>query len=136
LNTRKEYLYGTEIMGSLSRLGFEDYQSYLSSDWWKSLTNRLIIQNLKSRCFICGRKYPKSLLVLHHVSYDRLGYERLIRDVFVLCHDHHENAHFAGFFHSRLNLDEMTLRRRVYFLMYTYRIRNFLFGSLLRFIIS
>lgn len=79
----------------LWKLGFKSretaYDDYLLSPHWVAFRKR-VLQG-RSSCERCG--CTKSLQV-HHLTYDRLGDERL-EDVAVLCLDHHQEAHGRKF---------------------------------------
>lgn len=94
----------------------KDYQTYLLSAHWKRLKSQLIYSNSRAACFLCGISYK---LLLHHVSYDNLGHERLKRDLFILCYDCHNRAHFWHFlwiFKIKIPLKSRYLRKRLYYL--------------------
>jgi len=72
----------------LEKLGFGNYQEYLSSDYWRCAKERYMKSSLPKKCIVCGsRKYQ-----LHHRSYVRLG-DELTRDLIPLCGDCHLKTH-------------------------------------------
>lgn len=111
-------------MPQLHELGFTHYKDYLKTRWWKELTHKEITLRPDSQCFICHKKYPKSHLVIHHVSYKNLGCEKKGRDFFILCHNCHTEEHFTLYTHEKIPLEEKILRKRLYLLKYTYSIRK------------
>lgn len=73
---------------SLSNLGFRTYAEYLESEHWKQFKQRYVQSDQPQRCRCCGlAKYE-----LHHVTYKRLGQERLT-DVIPLCRECHDKVH-------------------------------------------
>lgn len=64
------------------------YQTYLKSPAWLQLRARIF----RSRGFSCEICQSKKNLQLHHVTYERLGYEK-DEDVMILCRKCHEKAH-------------------------------------------
>jgi hypothetical protein len=73
---------------ALRRLGFSSYSSYLGSGLWETSRRRL----MRTVCENCG---SRARLVLHHMTYARLGAER-IEDVCTLCSVCHAGAHSAA----------------------------------------
>lgn len=77
-----------ELSGKLRSLGFSTYDEYLSSEWW-ALFRRCYKNSKKQQsCLVCNETHVE----LHHVSYSRLGAEKLT-DVVPLCRFHHEAVH-------------------------------------------
>jgi len=71
------------------------YQEYLRTPHWREIrTDKLI----KARwvCEECKRGEYGIQLDVHHLTYDRIGNERM-SDLKVLCHDCHEKVHENGF---------------------------------------
>lgn len=75
-------------------LGINSYHEYFQTDWWKHLKKRYI--KWGSKCYICGSRYS---LLLHHLSYNNLGREKILRifygDVVVVCFEHHKDLHYV-----------------------------------------
>lgn len=68
------------------RLWFDLYAQYLESPEWRTLRARVIERDERCRrCFLPGE-------VVHHLTYERIGAERL-GDLFFLCTSCHEEAH-------------------------------------------
>lgn len=94
------------------------YPNYLLTDWWFFLKWRLIFGNKRSRCYICGET---STLLLHHVSYANFYKEKLERDVYILCSDCHNQAHFWTIFKIKVPLTtnwllfSMRLRKAIFY---------------------
>ena len=66
----------------------KDKQLYMRSDQWKSLKSQVLtIQN--NQCKLCGSSYD---LHLHHLTYERLGDEKM-SDLAVLCSQCHQLQH-------------------------------------------
>jgi len=104
------------------------YRDYLKTRHWEELNNKLITQNPNAKCFICGRM---DTLLIHHVRYDNLFFEKLYRDVYLVCFNGHERIHFRLHDDSKVFIDYPTLVKRMFFLKYTNRVRNFRLGSAL-----
>jgi len=64
-----------------------DYETYISSDTWR-IVRRLRLQLDKYTCQAC---YRKNDLEVHHLTYERLGSERL-EDLITLCVRCHNDA--------------------------------------------
>jgi ssDNA-binding Zn-finger/Zn-ribbon topoisomerase 1 len=73
---------------ALRRIGSPSYASYLRSGLWETSRRRLV----RTACEDCG---SGAGLVLHHMTYARLGEER-IEDVCTLCPACHLAAHRAA----------------------------------------
>ena len=67
----------------------EWYAEYLGSDHWKDVRAR----KLEAIGFCCESCSTKSYLQVHHLTYSRVGAERL-GDLMVLCGRCHSFAHF------------------------------------------
>ena len=72
----------------LKALGYEDYRTYTSSVYWRGFRARYQ-RELPWRCDLCECGDP---LVLHHLTYDSIGQERL-EDVVPLCPACHGMVH-------------------------------------------
>lgn len=71
---------------------FVPYQDYIkSSDWKKQSKRRMAIDDFK--CQRCG---TAKNLVVHHITYDRLGNEKM-EDLITLCRKCHEEIHKNDF---------------------------------------
>ena len=67
---------------------YVDYREYIESDEWsKKRLARVKMDGYK--CQMCG---TAKNLVVHHITYDRLGHESL-DDLITLCHNCHEKIH-------------------------------------------
>ena len=64
------------------------YAEYLTTEHWQR-TRREALARSGYRCAICG---DRSSLQVHHLSYERLGWERP-DDLEVLCEQHHRESH-------------------------------------------
>lgn len=60
------------------------YAGYIKSSAWYAKRD-LKLRKSGYKCWWCGTSYN---LEVHHLTYERLGNERL-SDLMVLCHDHH-----------------------------------------------
>lgn len=70
----------------------DEYQKYINSAQWKRL-RKYAIEQAGGVCQQCGvTKYSRALEV-HHLTYERLGKERL-SDLKVLCDICHKGKHF------------------------------------------
>ena len=68
------------------------YADYIKSAKWESIKG-LWIWRRDYKCERCGQKQTKEKsLHVHHLNYDRLGFEQE-GDVAVLCHDCHYREH-------------------------------------------
>lgn len=76
------------------------YQDYFKTKHWKELKEDLLFKR-GTECFVCGKW---STLLLHHVSYKNLFKEKLQRDLFILCFDCHNRAHFWTIFKIKVPL--------------------------------
>lgn len=65
------------------------YKEYLQTEEWKIL-RRLVIQRAQRRCEWCRR--PDQEWNVHHLTYERRGYENL-SDLVLLCRDCHAAEH-------------------------------------------
>jgi 5-methylcytosine-specific restriction endonuclease McrA len=68
-----------------------DYREYIQSKEWKS-KSKAAKHRAGYRCEQCGMMKPEHLLHTHHLTYERLGYERK-SDLKVLCSDCHAEEH-------------------------------------------
>lgn len=66
-----------------------EYEKYLKSGHWKEFRKRFLARKKPKGCWSCGRK---GRLDLHHVTYERLGRER-IGDVVAICRTCHDEVH-------------------------------------------
>lgn len=85
------------------------YTLYLQSPEWAAVRRRKLAE--VSRCEACG---GDERLEAHHLTYDRLGYERM-EDLEVLCHWCHMLEHrraATGFPAAGPGVDELTARIR------------------------
>ena len=70
------------------KAGFVDYHEYIQSDEWREKRKEKLIQ-ADYQCEKCG---TGKNLVVHHITYDRLGNEEM-DDLVVLCKTHHNKTH-------------------------------------------
>jgi hypothetical protein len=75
------------IGGKLHRLGFKTYAEYLASPHWRELKRRYLASSLRKHCS-CGKPRRD----FHHLTYERLGAEKLT-DIEPLCRTCHEDRH-------------------------------------------
>jgi len=73
---------------NLTRIGYKNYDSYLTSDHWKNIR-----ASMKSRIIEGCQCGVKKNLVIHHKNYSCLGNEDLNKDLVVLCWRCHRDAH-------------------------------------------
>lgn len=76
----------------------EEYQKYLQSDHWKDVKERFRQSKRPKHCLICNNEQ----IELHHVSYSKLGNERIDRDIVPLCRNCHQKLHD---FHNEEEID-------------------------------
>lgn len=67
------------------------YRAYLASPEWKEV-RRLAVRRRGYRCEHCGRLRRSIDLNVHHLTYERRGYEQL-EDLLVLCEPCHAREH-------------------------------------------
>lgn len=84
----------TYFSQKITALGFSSYEEYLESEWWKTFRKKFFRSRVtKKYCLVCAGDGEYNYTVeLHHLTYDRLGAERL-KDVIPLCREHHEQVH-------------------------------------------
>lgn len=91
-------LTGTKsIPARLKKLGYATYQDYLRSEHWQKLRQKFFrkssrLKRLKKLYgyLVCELCEQAGVLNVHHVTYKRMGAERL-GDLFLIC----ENCHFV-----------------------------------------
>jgi len=66
-----------------------EYESYLRSKKWAS--KKIEVFGLKGRK--CQRCSSEERIHVHHASYERLGNEDILNDLFVLCDNCHNEYH-------------------------------------------
>lgn len=94
---RKPYYKGEGTLDSNPFMSAKDKAKYLSSTSWSQLkAKRLEIAGYK--CEFCG---ARNHLQLHHITYARLGKEKL-SDLAILCSTHHNQLH------EKLGKDRLT----------------------------
>jgi hypothetical protein len=76
--------------GKVKPLGYPSYSAYLNSDHWHYVRARYLMSDRPQACVSCGKPHT----LLHHLTYDNLGKERL-NDLIPMCHRCHRNAHKA-----------------------------------------
>jgi len=67
----------------------EEYQQYLLTPHWRIVRSEML--RLYPKCQLCFLPYE---LNVHHLSYERVGTERLPDDLIVLCKSCHSRHHF------------------------------------------
>lgn len=71
------------------------YGKYLASKEWKAKRQEFMDSPLTSiDCYCCGRKYEPGFN-LHHVTYERIGKERL-SDLKMVCKPCHKEIHLVA----------------------------------------
>ena len=73
---------------------FVFYKKYLKSEVWKAKKD--IVYNIYGK--ICSRCPSTKFLQVHHLTYDRLGFEHIEKDLIPLCGTCHQKDHHI--FHS------------------------------------
>lgn len=68
----------------------DEYTSYMASARWAQ-KRAWKLEAVGHRCEKCGQSKYSGVLDVHHLTYDRLGHERL-EDLQVLCKQCHEGA--------------------------------------------
>lgn len=69
----------------------DGYRAYLHSSQWRSLREQRLERD-DWRCTGCGSDGSDSRLEVHHLTYERVGAERL-EDLLTLCHLCHAHEH-------------------------------------------
>ena len=97
------------------------YAEYLKTDHWRNLRERYKKSKLwKGTCSVCwngtwGKKARSALksknmaIQFHHVTYERIGHERL-SDIVPLCAGHHSTVHTLD---KTTNLTKRTAVKRI-----------------------
>lgn len=72
------------------------YQSYLKSNKWISIRNR-VRKRARGKCELCPKwkdklKSDSENFIVHHLTYERVTKE-LLRDLMYLCRDCHKQVH-------------------------------------------
>lgn len=80
----------TNFSQKISSLGFKSYDEYLVSPHWQDFKKRFYSSSRRKSCLCC--ELPNFEVELHHITYARLGKERL-SDVIPVCRYHHEIIH-------------------------------------------
>ena len=100
-------------------MGYLPYPDYFKTDWWFNLKWKHIYGKASAKCYICT---SSGKLLIHHVSYNNLFHEKLIRDIYILCFDCHNKAHFWTIFKIKVPLTKnwllfsMRLRKSIFYL--------------------
>lgn len=117
----------------------DNYPKYFKTPHWYRLKEKHIYTNPHAKCWVCeipvrvfykeGRK--TSNLVPHHVSYDNLFHEKLGRDIYIICHECHNQAHYYKafiFFERKLKLKRKLLLKRLRLLRFKYLVQEKRYG--------
>lgn len=72
------------------------YKTYIKSSYWKEVKSRLLKNKNNRKCKICNKHEN---LEVHHKSYRRLGFEKLLH-LIVLCSECHKKLH--SFYNERI----------------------------------
>lgn len=108
----------------------EEYQVYLHSEHWADVKQRFRESKRPKTCIVCN--YPK--IELHHISYDKLGEERIDKDIIPLCRKCHQKIHnfhnsekinvkfFVPALHKvfKINRKEAKIKLRMYHKIWSY----------------
>ena len=65
------------------------YKDYLKSGEWRETKKRVHNFGHRKECWICGKKKTH----MHHLTYKRLGREKIAKDLVPLCAVHHKAIH-------------------------------------------
>lgn len=87
----KKRQYSHLLDAAVKTQGFESYEKYLESAHWADFKQECKDAGLADRCIACH--YPT--VVMHHISYKRLGCEELW-DVIPVCNRCHNDLHNKG----------------------------------------
>lgn len=73
-----------------------DYHKYIKSNAWRAKKHRFYkSKQCKGKCWCCGIPRSRTRISIHHVTYKRLGAERLT-DLIEVCPDCHTAIHCAS----------------------------------------
>jgi hypothetical protein len=116
-------------MGVWEEHNLTSYPDYFKTEHWQQLKDFAIYANEEAECYICFRKNSlydiikrKSILVIHHLSYQNLFAEREWKDYVILCHSCHTQAHFWTIFNFKIPLKtnwllaSLRLRKSIYYI--------------------
>src|ERR1700747_924693 len=81
------------------------YRAYIKSDAWKLVRQRYMASNRPKVCCRCKTPY-RTGFHLHHLTYERLGHERLT-DLVLCCPSCHKEIH------KRYNKIKLERRKRI-----------------------
>lgn len=112
-------------------IGFDNYSDYLDSKHWAHLRRMYWESGQSHYCRICE---STKKLVIHHRTYETLGYEDIYKDVVMLCQNCHEKIHFFGNQKTPLRRRELIAREEYLYKKYrTFwaRLGRFRLGSLI-----
>lgn len=88
-------------------LGFDNYDKYLKSSFWKEIRSRILARD-DHKCQCCGAKTD----VVHHTSYDFEVMEgHRDKDLISVCNDCHYRMHFDEN-RNRLTLEQANKRMK------------------------
>lgn len=76
----------------LTQLGYSDYKSYINSPLWRAFRAAYRKSERPQNCQLCAAERGDAVIVLHHVTYERIGQE-LLDDVTPLCAECHGMVH-------------------------------------------
>jgi hypothetical protein len=85
-------LYADSLESEARAAGYEGYEGYLHSAYWKSVRMQ-VLERDGHRCRRCGRK--RNPLTIHHDRYGRVGHEKL-EYLKALCWPCHRQIHAQG----------------------------------------
>ena len=70
----------------------QEYKDYMRSNEWKVKKRERIA--IDQGCVMCGRPLDKIRSIqVHHITYQRLGNENVLTDLFTLCGSCHKKLH-------------------------------------------
>lgn len=81
----------------------KQYINYLHSPEWNNLRS-VVFKLVKNKCVSCGGQCSE----LHHLNYDRLGREKIGKDVVPLCKKCHKKCHTKQNWCNKINRQTMT----------------------------
>ena len=89
IDIKQNYILPKEERNSLQKKIRSNYREYLSGEHWKELKQRYLRSGYPRKCYCCGSRKD---LALHHVTYKRVGFEKL-SDLKMVCERCHESIH-------------------------------------------
>lgn len=99
-----------KYFNKLRSLNIYSYGSYLKSDYWKMLKEKMYLSKTPKNCFCCG---SNSYLDIHHRKYKAKDIDRLnISNLVYLCRSCHTKVHKIQKDNKHLTINQATKKLR------------------------